>query len=806
MTESGGNTFNLDTHASNGTHNGIAQWDSGRWAALNDMAKEKGTSPFSLTLQLDYLITELSKDNIADDIKKASTIVDATDLFEQKIERSGGQAIDTRRENALKAFDAFSGQSLQIQEDYSGKTTTESCCSSTISSSSGTTSGSGRNNFMYHSGLPGADGSGSGKFIVEQYVIHVLKAIAKIKNVPEETTVTKEHVVALVTLALGEGGDIANPQKFNLFNSGWPRKDLLEGAHRGDGVQSFKSFDAGVTATAIHMALGDYQKRVGIVLSKKETTAKQVLYQISHYSETPGDLFWAEASKTQGEDNYYKNYYLNNLKNTVSSYKDVASYTIGTPNFSDQSEGSRDTSLLQFDAGGIDSTDDSGSSSSSSSSDSTVQAQCCAENTTNGSISGVAMSDPSDWIKIYQTNPLISQSMSKGALTQPKALIIHYTAGDSEGVNLLKWMGENSVGIQFNVGKDGAIYQSFPLNNIKRTNHVANANGRSIGIEITGKDVESLMNNDRQFNAVVALSKKLIEQYDIPVHETRGEITGLNDPSKIQGLLGHDEVPDNDHSDPDGKAGESIDRKDASKHIYMAKLRTSLGLDANPNTSSKDSSQKESGISSDCGGVETGDANMNKTISINEPGKFIKMPTQYSCSGRETKIDSRIASSLAYILSKYNMCADDGLANGHKSHGAGLGVDIRPKENDGSKEQWDNTAGRFLKDINWWGDMAIDPKGSKASCANYSGYGNCVGGSTNPDGKKIPQWVRWIGYNGDVDHGDPWHIFGGNYAHIHIGWDTKNDDGVSPSIISSPRDSVYTFPAPVPDDLKGIVE
>ena len=91
---------------------------------------------------------------------------------------------------------------------------------------------------------------------------------------------------------------------------------------------------------------------------------------------------------------------------------------------------------------------------------------------------------------------------------------------------------------------------------------------------------------------------------------------------------------------------------------------------------------------------------------------------------------------------------------------------------------------------------------SQAACAHYAGYGDC-GHPGHPD--KFPTWVRWIGYNGDVDHGDPWHVYGGSYAHIHIGWDTPNHDGVSPTIIAEPRQSVYAFPAPVPNDLKDLV-
>lgn len=195
-----------------------------------------------------------------------------------------------------------------------------------------------------------------------------------------------------------------------------------------------------------------------------------------------------------------------------------------------------------------------------------------------------------------------------------------------------------------------------------------------------------------------------------------------------------------------------------------------------------------------------GDANMKETITVKTPGKFITMPKKYSCDGYTTRIDSRIAASLAYLITKYDMCADDGLADGHKSHGAGLGVDIKPRNNNDSKDEWKKTVEAAARDMGWTGDSADEGKGGKGCAPSYSGYGQCVGGNG-----EIPKWVRWIGYNGDVDHGDPWHVFGGSYAHIHIGWDTPNKDGVAPSIIANPVSEVYTFPAPVPEDLKDLI-
>lgn len=204
------------------------------------------------------------------------------------------------------------------------------------------------------------------------------------------------------------------------------------------------------------------------------------------------------------------------------------------------------------------------------------------------------------------------------------------------------------------------------------------------------------------------------------------------------------------------------------------------------------------------GGDASGDADIKKTVKVSTQGKFITMPAKYSCAGRQTRIDSRIAADIAYLVNQYSLCADDGLAAGHASHGAGVAVDMRPKNGNG-KDDWKNSAEAAARAIGWRGDGADDPQGSKQSCSNYGAgdYGGCMHAV---DAKNFPQWLRWMGYNGAYNHGDPWHVYGTAYAHIHIGWDTPNGDGVSSAIIASPRASVYAFPAPIPDDLKELIK
>ena len=83
MVESGGRTENLDTHAHNnisGTHDGIVQWSTSRWAALQ--SHESG-GPYDLATQLDYVWYELQHSYPAtlNALKHTSSARDAAGIF-----------------------------------------------------------------------------------------------------------------------------------------------------------------------------------------------------------------------------------------------------------------------------------------------------------------------------------------------------------------------------------------------------------------------------------------------------------------------------------------------------------------------------------------------------------------------------------------------------------------------------------------------------------------------------------------------------------------------------------------------------
>ncbi|HEX5743938.1 MAG TPA: serine hydrolase [Candidatus Saccharimonadales bacterium] len=237
----------------------------------------------------------------------------------------------------------------------------EACCPSTGSTShagnAAATSGT------WNSGL-------KPPYILEQWAIEVLKDVAAKMKVDESDTVTKEHVIALVAFAMGEGGDIMNDDIFNPLNTGLNAPELIDGAHDVSGVQAFKSFDAGVEATA-RTIVGSYQDRLADILIKPASTAKQFMYALTYFNKYPGNALWAGASVSD-PDGYYQGR-LDLIQQVRSNYKGTAGLVIGTSAF-EQAENITKASLLQFDGGGGVG-DDSGGLCDSNSGDAAAVAQ-----------------------------------------------------------------------------------------------------------------------------------------------------------------------------------------------------------------------------------------------------------------------------------------------------------------------------------------------------------------------------------------------------------------------------------------------
>lgn len=195
---------------------------------------------------------------------------------------------------------------------------------------------SGCSEVGYDLNSSGSDKSGSGiwnsgmtaPYILEQFAIETLKDVAAKKGVDPTNAVTQEHVIALVAFMFGEGGDINNNDLFNPLNTGLNAPDLIDGAHSVSGVQSFKSFDAGVEATA-RTIVGKNQSRLGDVLTRKDSTADQFMYALTYYSKYDGNYFWASASLPPNQDSYYHGR-LSIVQQVRGRYADIAGLVLGT--------------------------------------------------------------------------------------------------------------------------------------------------------------------------------------------------------------------------------------------------------------------------------------------------------------------------------------------------------------------------------------------------------------------------------------------------------------------------------------------
>lgn len=250
---------------------------------------------------------------------------------------------------AISAVKNGSADLVKLVQDMpdgggSSDTGTTACCSingdgSPIGSSGGPNDGAGGDSGSWNSGL-------QPPYILEQWAIETLKDLAHKKGASESDAVTKQHVLALVAFAMGEGGDIMNSDLYNPLNTGIAAPELVDGAHRTDGVQAFKSFDAGVEGAARTLAKSQYTNLAKVLLNPN-STAKQFMYALS-YNWKNGGAIWAEASKN--EPAYYQER-LDLIQQVQSNYKGTAGLVIGTPDH-EQAINKTEASKLQFDSGG----------------------------------------------------------------------------------------------------------------------------------------------------------------------------------------------------------------------------------------------------------------------------------------------------------------------------------------------------------------------------------------------------------------------------------------------------------------------
>ncbi len=139
----------LDPRASNGTHNGIAQWDeANRWGnGLVKFAADMNGDPYDIAIQLRYLAWEMgltdewkghpsTNGGVADAVRAASTPEEAAEVFEATFERSGGSALSQRQANARALYDKYK-DSTALSSSGAALPGTSAACSSGSGGASG---------------------------------------------------------------------------------------------------------------------------------------------------------------------------------------------------------------------------------------------------------------------------------------------------------------------------------------------------------------------------------------------------------------------------------------------------------------------------------------------------------------------------------------------------------------------------------------------------------------------------------------------------------------------------------------------
>lgn len=138
-----------------------------------------------------------------------------------------------------------------------------------------------------------------GPWILEDWAVWTLKSLAMRTKIPERDVVTREHIIALVAFAWGEGGGIQNHRgMFNPLNTnGWWRLfPELGGRPSGRGTDDWPTFDAGIEASARALT-SKTQGRLGIVLTKPATTASDFFAALASHELYPGNKNWSADDK-----------------------------------------------------------------------------------------------------------------------------------------------------------------------------------------------------------------------------------------------------------------------------------------------------------------------------------------------------------------------------------------------------------------------------------------------------------------------------------------------------------------------------
>lgn len=216
---------------------------------------------------------------------------------------------------------------------------------SAVSDTSATTSTSGlpgntstKSGALYKSGL-------SAPYNVEMFITHTLKAIAQKTGKPEAQVVTQEHIVALLTFSIYEGGGIdGNSGTYNLFNTKLHDADLqavpqgtedqsrvgsgmAATGNSGPATYDYPTFDLGIEATARSMVQSTYQSRLVSVLTDGKSTANQFFETLTYYNRYQNNLAWAAKSdpKQGGDPVSYLANMITKVNDVRANYQKYAS-------------------------------------------------------------------------------------------------------------------------------------------------------------------------------------------------------------------------------------------------------------------------------------------------------------------------------------------------------------------------------------------------------------------------------------------------------------------------------------------------
>ncbi len=117
----------LNTHSDNGSHVGIAQWDTGgRWANL--LKHERGKDPYALATQLDFVWYELngSYRQVLGKLKRTNDPKVAADIVFSYYEKPGDSTEPAREANAIKILQDNGGSTSGGAVDSNGGCSTSS--------------------------------------------------------------------------------------------------------------------------------------------------------------------------------------------------------------------------------------------------------------------------------------------------------------------------------------------------------------------------------------------------------------------------------------------------------------------------------------------------------------------------------------------------------------------------------------------------------------------------------------------------------------------------------------------------------